>query len=119
MVFKVTDLVRQQKTIRHKLVINWKESLQPTYDYTEDVFLCEMVHQRITVENASSHFDDVQVMIPKSHAIPQNGPIARLICLSVSVLANHVLNRIQLGPTMVGVDYDLRSSDFALFISIH
>lgn len=53
-----------------------------------------MVHKWIPIEYAFPHFNDVKIMVSKSHTIPEEGAIARLIRFSVSVFANYVLNSI-------------------------
>ena len=51
-----------------------------------------MVHERIPIENALPHFDDVKVVISQSHTIPEQTAIARLVGLTVTILPNNVLN---------------------------
>jgi hypothetical protein len=43
-VLKVPNFVRQQETVRHKLIIDWEEPLQPTYNNTEYILLSKVVH---------------------------------------------------------------------------
>ena len=78
-----------------------------------------MVHQGISVENALTHLDDVQVMVSQGHSVPEKSSVARLRGLSVSILADHVLHCVKLRPTVVGVHNDLSSTDLALLFSIH
>ena len=119
MVFEVTYLVRKQEGIRHELVINREESLQPTDDYTEDVLLRKMIHQRITIEKTLSHFDNVKVVVSESHAIPQECSIAWLVCFSVAVLANDVLDSVELTSAVICVHHYLRSPNPNLLFSIN
>jgi len=78
-----------------------------------------MVHKGIPVKNASSHFNDIKIVVPQGHPVPKNRPIARLVGLSVAVFADNVLNCIQFGPAMVGINDNLAPLDLALFVSIH
>ena len=71
MMLKVTHLIWEQKTVGHELVVDWEESLEPAYDDTEDIFLGEMVHERIPIEDAFSHFNYVKIMIPQRHTVPE------------------------------------------------
>lgn len=43
-VLKVPNFIGQQETVRHKLVIDWEEPLQPTYNNTEYILLGKVVH---------------------------------------------------------------------------
>lgn len=63
MMLKVAHLIWEQKAVRHELVIDREESLEPAYDDAENIFLGEMVHERISVEDAFSHFNYVEIMI--------------------------------------------------------
>lgn len=92
MVFEVSDLVRQQETVWHELVVNWEKPLQTANNHAEYVFLCEVVHQRVPVEDAPPHFYDIQVVVAQSHAVPQNRAISWLVGFSVSVFSDYILN---------------------------
>ena len=78
-----------------------------------------MVHQRIPVENAFSHLDDIQIMVPQGHTIPQYGAISRLIGLFITILTNNILNSVQFTSAVVGVDHYLLPFEFALFVAVH
>lgn len=119
MVFEVSHFVRQQEGVRHELVVDWKESLQARDDHAEDVLLCEVVHQRVSVENALAHLDDVEVVVAKSHPVPKQSSIARLSGFSISVLTNDVLESIQFSSAVVRVDDNLSPSELRLFLSVH
>ena len=43
-VLKIPNFIGQQETVRHKLVIDWEEPLQPTYNNTEYILLGKVVH---------------------------------------------------------------------------
>lgn len=58
-------------------------------------------------------------MVTKCHSVPQNGPVTRLVSFSVPVLANHILDCVELRPAMISIDNNLRSSYFALFVPVH
>ena len=117
--FKISNLIRQQKTIRHKFIINRKKSLKPANNYTKDVFLCKMVHKRISIKNAFPHFNNIEIMISKSHSIPENSTISWLICLSISILSYYILDSIKFTSAMASINYNLRSSQYGLLPSIH
>ena len=119
MVLKISDLIRKKKRVRHEFVIDWEESLKPTDDDAEYVLFSKVVHQRVPIENALAHLDDVEVVISQGHAIPQDGSIPRLICLFVSILANNILNCVELTSAMICIDNDVSFSDFGLLLSIH
>lgn len=106
---EVSDLVRQQEGVGHELVVNGEESLESTDDDAEDVLLGEVVHQRVPVEDALGHLYDVQVVVSKGHAVPQQVAIARLGGLAIAIFANHVLHGVQLTPAVVGIHHDLGS----------
>ena len=89
---EVADLVGQQEAVRHELVVNWEEALQSADDHTEDVLLGEVVHQRVAVEDALAHLDDVEVVVSEGHAVPEHRAVSRLVCLTVAVLADDVLD---------------------------
>jgi len=78
-----------------------------------------VVHQRISIENALAHLDDVEVVISQGHAVPQDGAVSRLICLFVSVFANDILNRVKFTSTMICIDNYISFSNFGLLLSIH
>lgn len=78
-----------------------------------------MVHKRISVKYAFSHFNDVQIMISKSHSVPENTSITWLISLPISILSNYILYGVQLRSTMIGINDSLRSSYLSLLFSIH
>jgi len=69
---KVSHLIRQEERIRHEFIVNREETLESAYDHTEYVFLCEMVHQGISVKGTLSHLYNVEVVVSKRHAIPQD-----------------------------------------------
>lgn len=60
---KVANLIRQEKTVRHKLVVNWEESLESANYNAEYILLGKMIHERIPVEYALPHLDDVKIMV--------------------------------------------------------
>jgi len=78
-----------------------------------------VVHQRIPIENALAHLDDVEVVISQGHAVPQDGAVSRLICLFVSVFANDILNCVKFTSTMICIDNYISFSNFGLLLSIH
>lgn len=119
MVLKISDLIRQKKRVRHEFVIDWEESLKPTDDDAEYILFSKVVHQRISIENALAHLDDVEVVISQGHAVPQDGAVSRLICLFVSVFANDILNRVKFTSTMICIDNYISFSNFGLLLSIH
>ena len=94
MVLKVSYLVRKKEGVRHEFVVDWEEALQTAYNNAENVFLSKVVHERISVESALPHFNDVKIMVSESHAIPQQRSITRLIGFTISVLADNVLDGI-------------------------
>ena len=63
MMLKISDLVGQQKRIRHELVINREKSLQSTYNHTKDVFLGKVIHQWVPIECTFPHLDDIKIMV--------------------------------------------------------
>ena len=63
MMFKVTNLIWQQETIRHELVVNWEESLKSANNNAENILFGEMIHQRVPIEYALSHFNYVKIMV--------------------------------------------------------
>jgi len=119
MVLKISDLIRQKKRVRHEFVIDWEESLKPTDDDAEYILFSKVVHQRIPIENALAHLDDVEVVISQGHAVPQDGAVSRLICLLVSVFANNILNCVKFTSTMICIDNYISFSNFGLLLSIH
>lgn len=58
-------------------------------------------------------------MVTKCHTIPENRAITWLVCLSISILADNVLNSIKFATAMVGVDDNLRSTEHRLLASVH
>jgi len=62
-VLEIAHLVGEQEGIRHKLVINGEEALEPGDDDTENVLFCEVIHQRIPIEDALAHLYYVQVVV--------------------------------------------------------
>ena len=116
---EVPNLVGKQEAIRHKLVIDGKESLQATDYDAEDVLLGEVVHQRVTVENTLAHLDDVQIVVAQRHAVPKDCAVAGLVSLPVAILSDDVLHRVELAAAMVGVDDDLIPPQDGLLITIH
>ena len=58
-------------------------------------------------------------MVPKSHSIPQQTAITRLICLPVPVLSNYILDRIELTATVVRIYHDLLAAEDLLFATVH
>jgi hypothetical protein len=119
MVLKISDLIRKKKRVWHEFVIDWEESLKPTDDDAEYILFCKMIHQRISIENALTHLDDVKVVISQSHAIPQDRSISWLICLFVPILANDILNCVKLTSAMIGIDNYICFSYLCLLLSIH
>jgi hypothetical protein len=119
MMFEVPNFIRQQEGVRHEFVIYREESLEPTYNDTENILLGKVVHQWITIEYALSKFYDVQIMVSKCHTVPKKSSITRLICLFQPIFTNDVLDGIKLPTTMICIDYNLRSSYLGLLFSIH
>ena len=117
--FEVSYFIWEQEWIRHKLIVYWEKPLKTTYNHTKYILLRKMVHKRISVKYAFSHFNDVQIMISKSHSIPKNASITWLISLPISILSNYILYRVQLRSTMIGINHSLRSSYLPLLFSIH
>ena len=107
MVLEVAHFIGQKKAVRHELVVDREESLQSTDDNAKYVLLCEVVHQWIPIKDALPHLNYVQIMIPQGHTIPQERAIPRLVGLSVPVLSNNILHRVELPSAVVGVDYYL------------
>lgn len=118
-VFEVPHLVWQQERVGHELVINWEKPLEPAYDDAEYVFLRKVIHQGVPIELAFAHLDDVQIVVSEGHTVPQNRPISGLIGLSVPVLANHILQSVELCPAVIGVDYNLGPPQLVLLFSVH
>ena len=58
-------------------------------------------------------------MISQRHTIPQQRPIAWLVCLSVPIFAYDVLYSIEFWSAVICIYDYLSSSHFALFISVH
>lgn len=119
MMLKVSDLVWKQKWVRHEFEVYGEEPLQSAYDDAENILLRKVVHKRVSVKRAFSHFYDVKVVVSQRHSIPKNRSISRLVCLSVSVLANDILDGVKLSPTMISIDYNLSSSHLILFVTVH
>ena len=59
MVLEVPHLIRQQEAVGHELVVDGEEALETADDDAENVLLCEVVHQRVTVKYALAHLDNV------------------------------------------------------------
>ena len=78
-----------------------------------------MVHQRVPVEDALPHLDDVQVVVSQRHPVPEHAAVTRLVCFPVAILTNHVLHRVQLATTVVCVDDDLLPPDHLLLATVH
>jgi hypothetical protein len=119
MVFEIAHLIWQQEGIRHELVVEGKKALQSRNDNAEYILFGEVVHERVPVENAFRHLDDVQIVVSQRHAVPEEGAIPRLSRLPVPILANHVLHRVQLAAAMVRVYDDLRPANLVLLLSVH
>ena len=60
---QILDFIRQEEGVWHEAVVYWEKPLQSTNDDTENVFLCEMVHQRVTVNQSSLHLDQFDVAV--------------------------------------------------------
>ena len=64
---EVPHLICEQEGIGHKLVIKREKPLQSRDDYTENVFLCKVVHEGISVEQIVwVCLDHVKVYVPES-----------------------------------------------------
>ena len=55
-----------------------------------------MVHEWIPVENALAHLYDVKVVVSERHSVPEHRAVSWLVGLPVPVLANDVLDGVQL-----------------------
>lgn len=78
-----------------------------------------MVHERIPVENTLPHLNNVQIVVSQSHTVPENAAFTWLISLSIAILSDHILDRVQLTSAVIGVDDNLLAPDHLLFASIH
>ena len=71
--FEIPHFVWQQERIWHELIVVGEEPLQPGDDDTENVFLGKMVHERVSVEQASLIFlKRLQIVVSDSHAEPND-----------------------------------------------
>lgn len=119
MVLKVSNLIGKQEAIRHEFVINWEEPLKSTNYDAEYILLGEVVHEGIPVEYALPHFDDIEIVVSQSHAVPEQTSITWLVCFSIPVLANDVLNGVKFTSAVIGVDHNLLPSKDLLLASVH
>ena len=71
MLLKIPNLIRQQKAIGHKFILNRKKPLQPRNNNTKNILLGKMIHERIPIKNAFPHLNNIQIMIPQGHPIPE------------------------------------------------
>lgn len=92
MQLEITEFIGQQERVGHEFVIDGEESLQPAYDDTEYVFLGEMVHQRITIEDADVVvLDHIQIVVSQRQSVPKYAPFAIASTFSITIFADHVL----------------------------
>ena len=63
MVLKIPYFIWKQETVWHEFIVYREESLQSADNDTENIFLSEVIHQWISVEDAFSHFYDIEVVI--------------------------------------------------------
>lgn len=63
MMLEVANLIWQKETIRHKLVVNWEESLKSANNNAENILFGEMIHQGVPIEYALSHLNYVKIMV--------------------------------------------------------
>lgn len=63
MVLEISNFIRKQETVWHEFIVYRKESLQSADYHTENIFLGKVIHQWISVEDAFSHFYDIEVVI--------------------------------------------------------
>ena len=57
MLLQVFDFIWQKEGVGHEAIIDREETLQSTYDHTEDILLGEMVHQGVAIDQGSFHLD--------------------------------------------------------------
>jgi hypothetical protein len=119
MVLEVPDFIGEEKRVRHELIIDREESLQSTDNNTEDVFLCKMVHERVSIEGTLAHFDYIKVMVAQGHSIPQYRPITWLIGFTISVFAYHILYCVKFSSAVVCIHYYLSAANLTLFFTIY
>jgi hypothetical protein len=58
-------------------------------------------------------------MVSECHTVPQKATITGLCGFSVPILADDVLHRVKLTPTMIGINYYVSSPHFLLLFSVH
>ena len=119
MVFEISHFVWEQERVRHKLVVDGEEPLESRNNNAENVLFGKVVHQRVAVKNAFAHLDNIQVVVSQSHSVPEDAPITWLGGFPISILADDVLNRIQLAPAVIGVNNNLGSPEFRLLFPVH
>lgn len=78
-----------------------------------------MVHQWVPIKNALAHLDDIQIMVPERHPVPQERTITWLRALPVAVFAYNILYSIQFTSAVVCVYNDLSSANLSLLFPIH
>ena len=58
-------------------------------------------------------------MVSECHSIPEYRSIAWLVRFTVAVFPNYILDRVELRPTVIGINDNLSPSHFALLVTIH
>ena len=107
MLFEIFDFVWQEERIGHESVVNREKSLQSTDNDTENVLFCEMIHQRIAINQSSFHLYKFDVTISQGQAIVKDVSISLVTSLPIAILANHILDCVDLVAAVMRVDHDI------------
>lgn len=109
---KVLDLIRQQKGVWHELVLLREESLESADYNAENIFLCKMIHEWVSINNGLSHSYQINVMISQSHTIPVYVAFTAHCTLPKTILVNYVLYSIYFSSTMTSIYHNLFAFTF-------
>ena len=66
-----------------------------------------MIHQWVTIDKGSLHLDQFNVTVTQGESIVENITVCLVSRLSIAILANDVLYRIDLVPAVISIHYDV------------
>lgn len=104
---EVLNFIREQEGVWHETIVIGEKALETTDDHAEDVFLCEVVHQRISVYESFSDLDNIDVVVSQGETVPEDVALGVIPGLSVPELVDDVLNGINFVSAVRGVDHDV------------
>jgi len=69
-----------------------------------------MIHQRVAVDERPLHLNQLDVVVAQGQSVVENVAVRLLASLTVAVLADHILNSVDLVTTMVGINDNVSAS---------